>query len=161
MEYTYNLSGALVEQKYPSGRVVRNVLDNEGDLSMVQSKKNSDYGFWNYAKHFTYTPAGAVASMQLGNGAWESTLFNSRLQPTRIALGTTPAATNLLKLDYTYGVIENNQLNTAENNGNIQSQSITVPTVDSSTGFTAVQTHHYDSLNRIDDATEKIGSTEI
>lgn len=30
MAYSYNLSGAMIEQKYPSGRVVKNVLDNEG-----------------------------------------------------------------------------------------------------------------------------------
>jgi len=161
MEYTYNLSGALVEEKYPSGRVVRNVLDNDGDLSMVQSKRNANYGYWNYAHRFTYTAAGAVSSMQLGNGTWEKTAFNSRLQPTQIALGRVPNATDLLKLDYTYGVIENNQLNTAKNNGNVQSQTITVPNVTGSDGFTAVQTYSYDSLNRIDDATEKIGSTEI
>ncbi|MBK7706127.1 MAG: RHS repeat protein [Acidobacteria bacterium] len=156
MEYSYNLSGALVEEKYPSGRVVRNVLDNDGDLSMVQSKRNANNGYWNYAHHFTYTAAGAVGSMQLGNGTWEQTIFNSRLKPTQIALGRVQNATDLLKLDYTYGVIENNQLNTAKNNGNIQSQTITVPTVGSSNGFTAVQTYKYDSLNRIDEATEMV-----
>jgi hypothetical protein len=87
MTYTYNLSGAMIEQKYPSGRVVKNVLDNDGDLSIVQSKKNANSGFFNYAKNFTYTSAGAVSSMQLGNNRWESTQFNSRLQPTQIALG--------------------------------------------------------------------------
>ncbi|HRK52234.1 MAG TPA: RHS repeat protein, partial [Pyrinomonadaceae bacterium] len=75
--YVYNLSGALIEQTYPSGRVVKNVLDNNGDLSLVQSKKNSAYGFFTYANSFTYNPAGAVTSMQLGNGRWESTQFNS------------------------------------------------------------------------------------
>ncbi|MCV4783186.1 RHS repeat protein, partial [Escherichia coli] len=29
--YTYNLSGALIEQTYPSGRVVKNVLESDGD----------------------------------------------------------------------------------------------------------------------------------
>ena len=64
MTYPYNLSGAMVEQKYPSGRVVRNVLDNDGDLLIVQSKKNTNSGFWNYADNFAYTAAGAVKSMQ-------------------------------------------------------------------------------------------------
>ncbi|MBK8148044.1 MAG: hypothetical protein IPK58_07445 [Acidobacteria bacterium] len=50
----------------------------------------------------------------------------------------------------------NGQLDTTKNNGNIQSQTITVPTVGSSNGFTAVQTYNYDSLNRIDDATEMV-----
>ena len=35
--YTYNLSGALIEETYPSGRKVKNVLDNDGELSLVQS----------------------------------------------------------------------------------------------------------------------------
>lgn len=98
-EYAYNLSGAMVEQRYPSGRVVKDVLDASGDLSMVQSARCMDAaagtdadctaqaGLWNYAKNLTYNPAGAVTSMQLGNGRWESTAFNSRLQPTQIALG--------------------------------------------------------------------------
>ncbi len=54
--YTYNLSGALIEQTYPSGRKVKNVLDSNGDLSIVQSKKNADSGYWNYARHFTTQP---------------------------------------------------------------------------------------------------------
>jgi RHS repeat-associated protein len=140
----YNLSGAQVEQTYPSGRVVKNVLDNNGDLSSVQSKKNAAAGYWNYAENFTYNPAGAVTSMQLGNGHWESTQFNNRLQPTRIALGKTVGAVDLLKLDYTYG--------TTENNGNIQSQTITVS---GTSGFTAVQNYTYDNLNRLKDADEK------
>lgn len=152
MEYTYNLSGALVEQKYPSGRIVKNILDSNGDLSIVQSKKNANYGFFNYAKHFTYTAAGAVQSMQLGNGRWESATFNSRLQPTQIALGVTQNATNLLDLDFSYG--------TTANNGNVLSQTITVPTVGSYAGFTATQTYNYDSLNRIKDAAETISSTQ-
>lgn len=152
MEYGYNLSGALIEQKYPSGRVVKNVLDNDGDLSMVKSKRDASSGFWNYAKHFTYTAAGAVSSMQLGNGRWESTQFNSRLQPTQIALGNVQNATNLLDLDYSYG--------TTQNNGNVLTQTINVPTETGNNqtyaAFTATQTFTYDSLNRIKQATETV-----
>ncbi|MBA3632391.1 MAG: hypothetical protein H0W58_06215 [Acidobacteria bacterium] len=136
----------MIEQKYPSGRVVKNVLDNDGDLFSVQSKKNQTAGYFDYAKNFTYTAAGAVSSMQLGNGRWESTIYNSRLQPTQIALGTAQNGVDLLKLDYTY-----NTPNRADNNGNVQSQTITVPN-----GFTATQNYTYDSLNRIKQATETI-----
>jgi len=78
---------------------VKNVLASNGDLSIVQSAKcldgapgtgascGSQAGVWNYAQHFTYNAAGAVTAMQLGNGRWESTAFNSRLEPTQIALG--------------------------------------------------------------------------
>ncbi|MFN0140934.1 MAG: RHS repeat domain-containing protein, partial [Pyrinomonadaceae bacterium] len=143
MTYAYNLAGALVEQKYPSGRVVKNVLENDGDLSMVQSKRNANSGFFNYAKHFTYAASGAVTRMQLGNGRWESTQFNSRLQPTQIALGVTPTATDLLKLDYIYG--------TTQNNGNVLSQTITVP---GTGGFSAIQNYTHDALNRLQSAHE-------
>lgn len=152
MTYTYNLGGALVEQQYPSGRMVKNVLETDGDLAVVQSKKNANSGYFNYADSFTYNAAGAVTSMQLGNGRWESTVFNSRLQPTQIALGTVQNGTDKLKLDYSYGGIANN--------GNVQSQTITVPTVGSNQGFTAVQTYTYDSLNRLKDAKEMIGTTQ-
>jgi YD repeat-containing protein len=70
--YTYNLSGTLIEEIYPSGRVVRNVLNADGELSIVQSKKNANSGFFNYADSFTYNSAGAVAKMQPGNGKWET-----------------------------------------------------------------------------------------
>jgi len=146
MTYTYNLSGALIEERYPSGRVVKNVLDNNGDLSMVQSKKNQNAGFWNYASNFTYTAAGAVSSMQLGNGRWESTAFNSRLQPTQIALGNIQNATNLLKLNYDYG--------TTDNNGNVKSQTITVQKSNQSP-LVLTQSYVYDSLNRLRSAEEK------
>jgi RHS repeat-associated protein len=162
MEYTYNLSGALTEEKYPSGRIVRNVFDNNGYLSMVRSKKNSNSGYWNYGQNISYTASGAVSSLQLGNGRWESTQFNSRLQPTQIALGTvkltpqtTQLATSILKLNFTY-----NTPNTADNNGNVLSQTITVPSETRGTqtydAFTATQTYTYDSLNRIKQATETI-----
>ncbi|HEY0429715.1 MAG TPA: RHS repeat-associated core domain-containing protein [Pyrinomonadaceae bacterium] len=150
--YAYNLSGALLEETYPSTRVVKNVLDADGDLAKVQSKKTTNTPLWNYAQNFTYTSAGAVSSMQLGNGRWESTAFNNRLQPTQIALGTSQGTTDLLKLDYNYG--------TTANNGNVLSQTTTLPTIGSATGFTAVQTYTYDSLNRIHDAKEMIGTTE-
>ncbi len=142
--YTFNLSGALIEETYPSGRVVKNVLDNNGDLETVKSKKNSNQGYFDYSKNFTYNAAGAVTSMQLGNGRWESTVFNSRLQPTQIALGTVQNGTDKLELDYSYG--------STVNNGNIQNQTITIA---GTGGFTANQTYSYDSLNRLQQAYER------
>ena len=113
------MSGGLIQEKYPSGRVVKNELDADGGLSVVKSKKSQNAGYWNYAEQFTYTAAGAVNSMQLGNGTWESTTFNSRLQPTQIALGTVQNGIDKLKLNFDYG--------TTANNGNVLSQTILVP----------------------------------
>jgi RHS repeat-associated protein len=83
-----------------------------------------------------------MTSVQLGNGRWESTQFNNRLQPTQIALGTTQGATDLLKLEYGYG--------TTDNNGNVQLQKITVPGV----AFPYWQIYTYDELNRLKAAVE-------
>ncbi len=149
-EYKYNLSGGMIEQTYPSGRVVKNVINNDGELSIVQSKKNANAGYFDYAKSFTYNATGAVESMQLGNGKWESTTFNSRLQPTQIALGTVQNGTDKLDLVFDYG--------TTNNNGNVLTQTIVVPDTASANGFTAIQTYNYDELNRLQSAKEKINN---
>lgn len=160
MTYTYNLSGALIEQKYPSGRVVKNILDTDGELTTVQSKKNANHAFWNYANHFTSNAAGAVTKMQLGNGRWENTAFNSRLQPTQIALGRTQNATDLLKLDYQHGDLNaEGAVLTGSNNGNVAKQTITVAAVGATPGFTAIQNYDYDPLNRIQIASETLTPT--
>ena len=65
----------------------------------------------------------------------------------------TPSATNLLKLDYVYGATA------AVNNGNVTKQTITVPTVGQTPGFSAVQDYTYDSLNRLKSAVENITPT--
>jgi hypothetical protein len=122
-----------ISENYPNGRKVKNVLDGNGDLSQVESKKNANSGYWQYAGGLAYAQSGAVTSLRLGNGRWESTQFNSRLQPTQIALGSTQNSTDLLKLNYSYG--------TTQNNGNVLSQQITVPTAGSNPGFVASQTY--------------------
>ena len=144
--YTYNLSGELIEETYPSGRVVKNTLDNNGRLAMVNSRTASG-GNWPYARNLLYNSFGAMVSLQLGNGHWESTAYNSRFQLTQIAVGKMSGASDLLKLNYNYG--------TTQNNGNILSQTITVPDAGQDQGFTAVQTYSYDLVNRIKHADEK------
>ena len=105
--YTYNLSGALIEETFPSGRKVKNTLDANGDLTKVETLRTG--GVWETrADSFAYNSAGSVTSMRLGNNRWESTVFNSRLQPVQIGLGTVQNSTNLLKLDYSYGTTANN-----------------------------------------------------
>jgi RHS repeat-associated protein len=145
--YTYNLSGALLTETYPSGRMVKNTLDTIGDLSQVETKPSGG-SYATKANNFVYTAAGAASSLQLGNGKYETTQFNSRLQPTQIGLGTSTTDTSLLKLEFDYG--------TTANNGNVQSQTITVP------GMThpLIQAYTYDSLNRLSTATETSNSSQ-
>lgn len=88
--------------------------------------------------------------MRLGNGLWETTQFNSRLQPTQIGLGNGVNSQSLLKLDYEYGATS------SVNNGNITKQIITVPGVTNP----FVQTYSYDELNRLTSAEETNNSVQ-
>ena len=153
--YTYNLSGALIDETYPSGRVVKNTLDANGDLSQIQSRKNANTGYFKYAGGLSYDSAGNVKKMQLGNGKWETFLYNNRQQITQIGLGTTDTTVNpnLLKLEYNYGT-------STQNNGSLLEQKITVPTVGGSAGFSATQTYTYDSLNRLQSSAETISGSQ-
>ncbi len=146
--YTYNYAGALVTQTYPSGRVVKNDYDDGGVLSVVSGQAQGQ-AWKTYASDFDYslTNTGATSRMKLGNGRWESVVYNKRLQPTLVGLGTAQNATDLMKLEYVYGTAQHD-------NGNITSQTITVPTSGTSSGFTAVQTYGYDNLNRLTSAIE-------
>lgn len=148
--YAYNLAGALVSQVYPSGRTVKNDYDEVGKLSIV-SGLAPNQSWKTYASDFDYslTDTGAVSQVKLGNGRWESTVYNKRLQPTLVRLGTTHDGTELMKLNYGYG--------TTDNNGDIHTQTITVPTSGVSTGFTATQTYGYDDLDRLNSAVEVSG----
>lgn len=147
--YTYNLSGALVDETYPSGRVVKNTLDADGGLSQIQSRKNSSNGFWQYAGSFSRDSAGNITKMQLGNGHWENYLYNTRQQITQIGLGTTDSTQELLRLEYGYGTV-------AENNGSLRSQKISF----NGLANPFEQTYTYDDLNRLQVAEEKVsGST--
>jgi hypothetical protein len=78
--------------------------------------------------------------MKLGNGLWEHTNFNNRLQPTEIGLGTSSTSTSVVGLTYNYG--------TTNNNSNVLSASY------AGGGLSYTQSFGYDSLNRITTSSE-------
>ena len=144
--YSYNLGGMLTEETYPSGRVVKNTIASDASLSKVETMPSGG-SYATRAESFAYTAAGAVSSMKLGNNRWESAQFNSRLQPTQLGLGNSSSDTSLWKVNYDYG--------TTANNGNVFSQTITVPSINP-----LVQNYTYDSLNRLKSATETQNSSQ-
>jgi hypothetical protein len=91
--------------------------------------------------------------MRLGNGRWETAVYNNRLQVTQIGLGETDSTQNLLKLEFSYG-------DATQNNGSMREQKVTVPAAGTSQGFIAIQSYEYDELNRIRSATETIGGSQ-
>jgi RHS repeat-associated protein len=143
-KYKYSLSGALLEQTYPSGKVVRNFLESDGDLAKVV--RNGKV----YASDFSFTVSGGIKSLKLGNGRFETSEFNSRQQVTQIGLGSTATSNDLWKVNYSYGELTANgiDVDATKNAGNIAKQVITLPNAI----FT--QTYKYDSLDRITEAKE-------
>ena len=145
-DYRYDLAGNLTSAQYPSGRVVATEYDEAGRPAGVRDHSTGHYyagasaadagGRLRYAAH------GPVAALRLGNGLWEHTHFNSRLQPAEIGLGHAPSDSGLLELGYGYGAA-------ARNNGNVLSQRVRV-----AGGLDLTQSYDYDPVNRLAGARE-------
>lgn len=150
MAYAYDRAGNVVSQTYPSGKVVTTQVDSAGRVAGVKNQATGGYyagaAASDASNRIRYTAHGAVEAIKLGNGLWEHTIFNARLQPTHIGLGLSSSNSGVLQLDYSYG--------TTGNNGNVESQTITLP------GLTLTQNYAYDALNRLATARETSGATQ-
>lgn len=152
MSYGYNLAGALTWQQYPSGKTVSTEYDHAGRIAGVKSEQTGNY----YAggasadanNRIRYTAHGAPSGMRLGNGLWEHTGFNSRLQLAQIRLGNASGEPSHLRLEYDYG--------SGDNNGNVKSQTISVEGL-----ATLSQRYTYDGLNRVETARETGATGEV
>ncbi len=143
LDYSYNLSGNLISQAYPSGRIVVNTLDADGDIAKVESQKDVNSALKIYANNIKYNAFGGVEQVRLGNGKFETTKYNNRLQVTQIGLGYSATDKGLLKIDYDYGT-------ETQNNGSLREQKINY------NGLLGEikQNYVYDDLNRVQSATE-------
>ncbi|HEV2864838.1 MAG TPA: RHS repeat-associated core domain-containing protein [Pyrinomonadaceae bacterium] len=147
--YVYDAAGNLTSETYPSGRVVRTEYDGAGRVAGVRNQAGSYYAGaapTDAQNRIAYTASGAVSAMRLGNGLWERTQYNSRLQITQLGLGASQTDSGKLLLNYGYG--------TTNNNGNLLSQSITIQG-----SLALTQTYTYDKLNRLETAHENNDST--
>ena len=146
MSYTWDLASNMTSEVYPSGRTISMGYDAAGRLLQLTGTKSGEQPK-TYASNIGYAPHGAVASMTVGppaNNLAEATTFNNRLQPTQITLGT------LASFAYTYGVLDGAVLDTTKNNGNVQSQTVSI-------GTTAIkQSYTYDQVNRLLSAQEAL-----
>ncbi len=151
-DYTYDFSGALVSETYPSLRVVKTQTDDLGRLSKVTSQNPNQFEK-TLISNLAYTSFGGVSQAKLGNGRWESMQFDGKtLQTTQIGLGGSAGNTSLLKLEYNYGTTT---ATTSDNNGSLRQQKITV----AGASAPIVQNYSYDSLNRLQSATETANNT--
>jgi RHS repeat-associated protein len=147
--YKYNLSGALTDETYPSGKVVRNFFESDGDLGKIVRNGKA------YASDLSYSPTKILEKIKLGNGLWESAKLNERQQVTEMNLGTSPTDGSKWQVKYEYGEIDaNGNTNISKNTGNISKQTINFAGL--SQPF--METYKYDSLNRITEAKENNGT---
>jgi RHS repeat-associated protein len=147
MAYAYNKAGLLTQETYPSQKTVVTEYDDAGRIAGLKNGSSYYAGAApTHADRLAYAPNGAVKGMKLGNGLWEKTAFNSRLQMSEMKLGTTANPSSVLELDYDYG--------SAVNNGNLLSQTISVPGLSQN----LVQSYSYDKLNRLKEARENLGT---
>jgi len=146
MSYAYDLAGNMVSQTYPSERVVITEIDAAGRISGIRKQSSNDYYVGgapstNGGRNIQYAAHGPIHSLALGNGLWETSDYSDlRLQLASLKLGTMPDSANRLQIDFGYGT---------QNNGNLRSQTITLPTVNTIGGSTITQSYDYDWLNRL------------
>lgn len=152
MTYGYDLAGHMTSETYPSGKTVLTGYDNAGRVNGVTTSAGKTY-----ASGISYTAPGQIAAMTLGNNLVEHTSYNGRLQPTLIGLGTSATDSSTLKLDYTYGVLKTDgTLDLTKNNGNPQSQTITVAAGTIAATVVGIQSYTYDMLNRLAGVSEAL-----
>jgi RHS repeat-associated protein len=164
-EYKYDLAGNLTSETYPSGRVVETQYDAGGRLAGVKNHGGAYYaggdpGVANNPNLIAYAAHGGVTALRLGNGLWEHTLYNERLQPYEIGLGTSSAESSKLKLEYGYAPTVGGTIDPTKNNGNVHSQRISVPAEGAAPAQTFAQSYTYDTLNRLESTSEVKGVSE-
>ena len=136
--YSYDLSGHLNAETYPSGRVVGYEYDLAGRVNQV-SGWTSSFGTKDYATGILYAPQGAPKSIPLHNGLTATSQFNNRLQATQVALGTAGLPSSVWGVANCYARTDNaGCVTAAANNGNLQQQMLTT--------IGATQTFAYDPL---------------
>lgn len=147
--YSYNLSGMLTSEIYPSGRVVTYNYDQDSELESLWSTRANQTSAKVYLSQITRNSSGAIEKMRLGNGRFETAQYNARGQITQIGLGYSDTDKSLLKLEYDYGT-------NLQNNGSLRQQKISYAGLENQ----ITQNYSYDDLNRLQSATETAAGSQ-
>jgi RHS repeat-associated protein len=170
MSATYNLSGALATLTYPSNHAVTNSYDQAGRLSAF-SGNLGDATTRTYSTGIEYDAPGNVRQEQFGTQTplYLKKHYNKRGQLFDIRLSTMSWATD--QWNWNRGALVNYYSSNyawegdpatpagPDNNGNVLRQQHWVPADDDISSYNYTQdTYAYDSLNRIQSATEAHGT---
>jgi RHS repeat-associated protein len=160
--YTYDRAGHVLTETYPSGRTVTNAYDNAGRLSSFTGNLGDDTTR-TYSMGLTYASAGQMTQERFGttpSPIYTKLAYNARGQLAEILASTTGNDST-----YNRGKIVNDysdqcsgaSCNGTDNNGNLKKQTVFVP--DQNQNQTSWnQRYGYDSLNRLTNVGEYLGS---
>jgi RHS repeat-associated protein len=154
--YTYNLTGALTSEQYPSGRMVTTTYDGANRPKQLTGLLNGTTT--TYADTIQYLPHGAVQSYNFNKGQLSRNYsFNSaRLQPTEISDTVVGQTSPLLDFKLFWG---DNGTQATNNNGVLRQEIATTGKGGNLTSpFTASETYAYDSVKRIKSVIDTVGS---
>jgi RHS repeat-associated protein len=140
-QYSYRLNDSLSGMQFPSGKTLNYSVDDAGRTNKISTGLKTYADLTGLSSPFTAD--GRIAQMKLGNGLWESHVFQTPGSPTLFKLGTTANANDKLELEYDYSP--------TANNGNLATQVIRQP------GHIWTQNYTYDSINRLATAIEANG----
>jgi RHS repeat-associated protein len=163
MSYTYDLAGDVTSWTHPAGFTITNVIDGAQHVTQIECAANCPSNSpSNLAKNVTYTAWGAVATLQNGkepsgctlgqNCPEETYVYNNRLQPVMIELGTGSNASADYCLVYNYYPSDGTPTacgtpaQGSEDNGNVKGY-LYQDNVNPSLGHSAV--FDYDAVNRL------------
>jgi RHS repeat-associated protein len=105
--YTYDLAGDVANWTHPSGVTFTNNVNSAMQVTQISSSQDDSTHPGNLIPNISYTPFGALKSLQDGCAGSNCTLqetydYNNRLQPARIQLGTSANNASDFCLAYNY-----------------------------------------------------------
>jgi RHS repeat-associated protein len=169
IQYTYNPGGQLIEEwvrgerqppswTYSLDEKRSFFYDVAGRLTSVNRGSHSAPQAA-YASALSYNAAGALESLTYGNGATETKSYNSRLQTTSQSL--VMAGVVLQRYDYQYGQLNQTTgaVDAMKNNGQLGRTDAFIGGPPQSPIKQSEERYSYDSLARLDIASEYRGDT--
>lgn len=159
---TYNFTGGVTAESYPSGRVVNYTYDDAGRVNGVTGNLGDNTNR-NYSTEISYTALGGLSQERFGTTTpiYNKLFYNTRGQLAEIREGLTPNNSSWQRgaIINSYSTCSgmcggsNSTTPMTDNNGDLKTQQVFIPQVDDSTyeqNYTLFsQGYDYDSLNRL------------
>jgi RHS repeat-associated protein len=160
--HTYDFTGAVITQTYPSGRMVSYAYDVVGRLANV-SGNLGDGATRNYSTGIIYDETGGMRQEQFGTDTpiYNKRFYNVRGQLSEIRVSTYGLQTPGQETNWNRGALINHYSNQSwagsgtDNNNALKKQDVYIPVDDQISNFSLTTFFYdYDAVNRLDRVTE-------